>query len=248
MEAGLRLQIEKLEAKLKHYRRENEELRHTNTKSEILIKLNHMEKERKEQLISDQNNHIEKLYAQIKKLKDESDFNQRLTNQDIKKEISDYEVETIRLNKIINNKDEELTHIRQKLTDQESVVDQYRQQIKVLQQQNSDSKKEHKLEIAKSNKIISNNSEEIFRLRNHNKTLITKIKKLKNNSKREQSGEDLEGKLLEKQEENQCLINSNQELHNQIKELEIEKKSQEERIERIPIHEQSTREPRSTIQ
>ena len=171
-----------------------------------------MTKERKEQIISDKNNRIEKLYAQIKKLKDESDaqikklkdesdFNQRLTNQDIKKEISDYEVETIRLNKIINNKDEELTHIRQKLTDQESVVDQYRQQIKVLQQQNNDSKKEHKLEIAKSNKIISNNSEEIFRLRNHNKTLITKIKKLKNKSKREQSGEDLEGKLLEKQEE-----------------------------------------------
>ena len=202
MEASLQAQIEKLEAKLKRYRREKEELRHTNTKSEILIKLHHMEKERKEQLISDQNNHIEKLYAQIKKLKDESDFNQKRTNQDIKKEISDYEVETIRLNKIINNKDEELTHIRQKLTDQESVVDQYRQQIKVLQQQNSDSKKEHKLEIAKSNKIISNNSEEIFRLRNHNKTLITKIKKLKNNSKREHSGEDLEGKLLEKQEEN----------------------------------------------
>ena len=217
MEVGLQAQIEKLEAKLKHYRRENEELRDKNTKSEILIKLHHMQKERKEQIISDQNNHIEKLYAQIKKLKDESDFNQRLTNQDIKKEISDYEVETIRLNKIINNKDEELTHIRQKLTDQESVVDQYRQQIKVLQQQNSDSKKEHKLEIAKSNKIISNNSEEIFRLRNHNKTLITKIKKLKNNSKREQSGEDLKGKLLEKQEENQCLNNSNQELHKQIK-------------------------------
>ena len=119
MESGLQAQIEKLEAKLKQYRKENEELRNkneelrrTNTKSEILIKLNHMEKKRKEQLISDQNNHIEKLYAQIKKLKDESDFNQRLTNQDIKKEISDYEVETIRLNKIINNKDEELTHIR----------------------------------------------------------------------------------------------------------------------------------------
>ena len=106
MELGLQAQIEKLEAKLKRYQRENEELRHTNTKSEILIKLNHMEKERKEQLISDQNNHIEKLYAQIKKLKDESDFNQRLTNKDIKKEISDYEVETIRLNKIVNNKDE----------------------------------------------------------------------------------------------------------------------------------------------
>ena len=53
MEVGLQAQIEKLEAKLKRYRRENEELRHTNTKSEILIKLNYMEKERKEQLISD---------------------------------------------------------------------------------------------------------------------------------------------------------------------------------------------------
>ena len=140
------------------------------------------------------------------------------------------------MNKIINNKDEELTHIRQKLTDQESVVDQYRQQIKVLQQQNSDSKKEHKLEIAKSNKIISNNSEEIFRLRNHNKTLITKIKKSKNNNKREQSGDDLEGKSLEKQEENQCVNNSNQEPHNQIKELEIKEKSQEEGIEKIQNH------------
>ena len=133
MESGLQAQIEKLEAKLKQYRRENEELRdkneelrHTNTKSEILIKLNHMEKERKEQLIFDQNNHIENLCAQIKELKDESDFNQRLTNQDIKKEISDYEVETIRLNKIINNKDEELTHIQNKLEDQESEIGQCR--------------------------------------------------------------------------------------------------------------------------
>ena len=113
------------------------------------------------------------------------------------------------MSKIINDRDEELTHIREKLEDQELVVDQYLQQIKVFQQQKNDSKKEHKMEIAKSNKTISNNSEEIFRLRNHNKTLITKIKKLKNNSKRDQSCEDLEGKLLENQEENQCLNHSN---------------------------------------
>ena len=140
-------------------------------------------------------------------------------NQDIKKEIIDYEAEIIRQNKIINDRDEELAHIRQKVEDQESVVDQYRQQIKVLQRQNIDSKKEHKLEIAKSNKTISNSFEEIFKLRNHNKTLITKIKKLKNSSKREHSSEDLEGKILEKQEENQCLNNRNQVLQNQIKEL-----------------------------
>ena len=77
MEVGLQAQIEKLEAKLKRYRRDNEELRDINMKSEMLIKLHKMQKERKEQIISNQNNHIEKLYAQIKKLKDESDFNQR---------------------------------------------------------------------------------------------------------------------------------------------------------------------------
>ena len=76
-----------------------------------------MQKERKEQKISDQNNHIEKLSAQIKKLKDENDFNQRQKNQDIKKEIIDYEAKIIRLNKIINDRDEELTHIRQKVED-----------------------------------------------------------------------------------------------------------------------------------
>ena len=77
----------------------------------MLIKLHKMQKERKEQKIFDQNNHIEKLSTQIKKLKDENDFNQRQKNQDIKKEISDYEEEIIRLNKIINDKDEKLTHI-----------------------------------------------------------------------------------------------------------------------------------------
>ena len=44
MESGLQAQIEKLEAKLKQYRRENEELRDTNMKSEMLIKLHHMQK------------------------------------------------------------------------------------------------------------------------------------------------------------------------------------------------------------
>ena len=77
MEFGLQLQIEKLEAKLKRYQRDREELREINTKSEMLIKLHKMQKERKEQKNFDQNNHIEKLSAQIKKLKDENDFNQR---------------------------------------------------------------------------------------------------------------------------------------------------------------------------
>ena len=45
------------------------------------------------------------------------------------------------MNKIVSDKDEELTQIRHKLENKESVIDQYRQQIKVLQQQNDDSKK-----------------------------------------------------------------------------------------------------------
>ena len=51
MESSLRLQIEKLEAKLKCYRRDNEESQHLNTKSEVLIKLHKMQKESKEQKI-----------------------------------------------------------------------------------------------------------------------------------------------------------------------------------------------------
>ena len=70
----MQLQIERLEAKLKRY---YEELRDINTKSEMLIKLHKMQKECKEQKNFDQNNHIEKLSVQIKKLKDENDFNQR---------------------------------------------------------------------------------------------------------------------------------------------------------------------------
>ena len=77
MEVGLQVQIEKLEAKLKRYRKDNEELQHMNMKSEVLIKLHKMQKKHKEQKKFDQNNHIEKLSAQIKKLKDENDFNRR---------------------------------------------------------------------------------------------------------------------------------------------------------------------------
>ena len=67
-----------------------------------------------------------------------------------------------------------------------------------------------------------------FHVRNHNKTLITNIKKLKNGSKREHSSEDLKGRILEKQEENQCQKNLIQELEKQIKKLENDKKLQDE--------------------
>ena len=82
MEFGLWLQIEKLETKSKRCWRDNEELRDTNTNSEVIIKIHEMQKELKEQKIYEQKNHIEKLSAQIEKLKDKNNFNQRLKNRD----------------------------------------------------------------------------------------------------------------------------------------------------------------------
>ena len=65
----------------------------------------------------------------------------------------------------------------------------------------------HKLQTTKINETISNNKDEIVGLRNHNKTLVTKIKKLKSNQKPEQAHEDIE-KKLEKIEKNYHLKKS----------------------------------------
>ena len=70
MEVGLRLQIEKLETKLRSYRRDTEDLHDMNTKSEVTIKLHKIQEMFKEQKIHDQKNHIEKLSVQIEELKD----------------------------------------------------------------------------------------------------------------------------------------------------------------------------------
>ena len=90
METSLQLQVEKIKCILRHYQRDNDELRDMNNKLEIKIKLHGIQKEFKEQRISYQKNDIEKLSAQIKELKDEKDFNQRLKNQDIKKQLNEY--------------------------------------------------------------------------------------------------------------------------------------------------------------
>ena len=138
-----------------------------NNNLEIRIKIHEIQKDLKERVIFDQKNDIEKLFAEIEELKDEKDFNQRLKNQDVKKQLNEYKEEIMRLNKIVNDKDEVLTQIQNKLKDQESEVYQCRQQIKLLQL-NDNSKTTHKFEISKSNKALSNNFEEIFRLKNHN--------------------------------------------------------------------------------
>ena len=61
-----------------------------------------------------------------------------------------------------------------------------------------------------------------------------KIKKLKHSRKAELPNEDLEGRILEEEEENhQCLRNLNQELGEQMKKLKEDKQSQDERFEKI---------------
>ena len=67
-------------------------------------------------------------------------------------------------------------------------------------QQNDNIRKEHILEITKNNDTLTSKTEQVFRLRNHNKTLVTSIKKLKNSRKVEHSNDDFKGKILEKQE------------------------------------------------
>ena len=80
-------------------------------------------------------------------------------------------------------KDAKLVQVQRKLENQETKLHHHQQQKEKLQQQYDDNKKTHKLELTKVNKILSSHSEEIFRLGNHNKTLVTKIKKLKRSRK-----------------------------------------------------------------
>ena len=95
-------------------------------------------------------------------------------------------------------KDNEVAQVQEKLGIQESKLIHHQQQKEKLQQQYDDMKKKNKLEMTKINNVLSSNTEEIFHLWNHNKTLIRKIKKLKHGSKREHSSEDLKGRILEK--------------------------------------------------
>ena len=104
METNLQLQVEKKESKLWHYRRYNEDLCNMNTKSKVMIKIHKIQERFNEQIFFEQNNQIEILSTKIEELKDESDFNQRLKNQDIKKEINNYEAEIIRLNKTLTTR------------------------------------------------------------------------------------------------------------------------------------------------
>ena len=92
----------------------------------------------------------------------------------------------------------------------------------------------HKLENKKINDNLASNTEELIQLRIHNKTLLTKIKKMKHSWKTEPSNEDLEGRILEKEEKLQLVrILNNEELDEQIEKLKEDKKSQDSRFEKI---------------
>ena len=93
------------------------------------------------------------------------------------------------------------------------------------------------LEITKRNYTLTSKTREVFRLRNHNKKLVTKIKKLKISRKTKHFNEDFEGKNLEKQEENHHPRNINQDLEEKIKRLkEDNTKSQVERFKKSEIN------------
>ena len=66
------------------------------------------------------------------------------------------------LNKLIMDKDNELEHVQRKRENQEFELCQHQQQKEKLQQQHDDINKTHTLEITKTNKVLSSNSEELF--------------------------------------------------------------------------------------
>jgi hypothetical protein len=84
-----------------------------------------------------------------------------------------------------------------------------------------------KMSILQNEFVIKDKNEEIFRLKDHNKKLLTQIKKSKDRKqfvwKLEQENQDLEKDLSEKNEENSRLKNLNQGLLEQIRKLKEEK-------------------------
>ena len=69
-----------MEAKLRNYQRDNDELLEMNKICEINIIIHEIQKEFKEWQIFDQKTDIENFSAKFEELKDEKDFNQRIKN------------------------------------------------------------------------------------------------------------------------------------------------------------------------
>ena len=144
----------------------------------------------KDKEISHLKSHKQNLEEKIRNSKNVEESPYR-SNNDIEEEIK-------RLKKIIKEKDDEIKQIHIKIRCLEADNFHLHQQISELQPKRNDTKKTHKLDITIVKSVLSNNFEEIYRLRNHKRKLIGKIRKLKGTKWTEQSNEDIEGKLLDK--------------------------------------------------
>ena len=87
---------------------------------------------------------------------------QKLDNQIIKskkveehpyRNIIELEEEISRLNKVVIDKEDELAQVHEKLGNRETKLRHHQQQEERIQQQHDDSKKTHKLELTKVNKV-----------------------------------------------------------------------------------------------
>jgi chromosome segregation ATPase len=96
------------------------------------------------------------------------------------------------LNKILISKDEEIVQNRTELEKQDTKIHKFQQQIKESQQQISNIKSTHKKESENINKELLSKDEEISRLRNHNKSLLVDMKKLKNKRKAQQETQTMD--------------------------------------------------------
>ena len=189
--ADLQSQLQAVLAQLEHYKATNNYLQCEIDKQELVKIL----QEQRNRTLEIQNQILEKNNEGLKKMlsdKDEQISQLKSHNQnldEIKKSKNDkklsyksennFKEDIMCLNKFIKDKDSELAQTHKKLEDQDSKICQHPQQHEKLQQKYDDIKKKHKLEIKKINDNLASNTEELFQLRIHNKTLLTKNQEAK---------------------------------------------------------------------
>jgi hypothetical protein len=83
------------------------------------------------------------------------------------------------LNKVLIDEGREIIPMQRKVDCQNVAVHQYQKKIKKLRQQSSNIKGAHKEEIKNISKVLSDNNEESYPARNHNKNLLAEVKMLK---------------------------------------------------------------------
>ena len=139
----------------------NQKLRITTSK--LHIQFLEDGKEKLTEVLADKDEKISRLESIIQKLEDEIIKSKKFEEHPYRN-IIELEEEISRLNKVIIDKEYELTQVHEKLGNQETELRHHQQQKERIQQQHDDSKKTHKLELTKLNKVLSSNTEEICRL------------------------------------------------------------------------------------